>query len=199
MLAVPPLISWLTRSTGSLGTIAHFLGFGGRPSWSLAALAGLVAAVAAVARYARPGWPSGTRWAARPRAAARPAQPGLLTKLAGWLRQELLPWLGSAVVVLIGVVLALLWISDGARAGFSAASSLLVVIALAVTLLTRAAANVNRLSMHDFYRWRLANAFAVTRRAAEEQDPVRARALFAEAAATRLSELRRRRRASRAW
>jgi hypothetical protein len=44
--------------------------------------------------------------------------------------------------------------------------------------------------MHDFYRWRLANAFATTRQAAEEQDPARARARFADAAATRLSELR---------
>jgi len=44
--------------------------------------------------------------------------------------------------------------------------------------------------MHDFYRWRLANAFATTRRAAQEQDPAKARALFADAAATRLSELR---------
>ena len=102
----------------------------------------------------------------------------------------LLPWLGSAIVVLIGAVLALRWISDGAQAGFSRGQLLLVVIALAVTLLTRAAANVNRLSMHDFYRWRLANAFAATRQAAEEQDPAQARALFADAAATRLSELR---------
>src|SRR5262245_3410123 len=55
MLAVPPLISWLTRSTGSLGTITGFLGFGGKPSWSPAALAGLVAAVAAIARYVQAG------------------------------------------------------------------------------------------------------------------------------------------------
>ena len=32
MLAAPPLISWLTSSTGSLGTIARFVGFGARPS-----------------------------------------------------------------------------------------------------------------------------------------------------------------------
>jgi hypothetical protein len=50
--------------------------------------------------------------------------------------------------------------------------------------------NVNRLSMHDFYRWRLADAFAVTRKAAEERHPGKARRLFAEAAATRLSQLR---------
>jgi hypothetical protein len=190
MLAVPPLISWLTHATGSLGTITGFLGFGGKPSWSPAALAGLVAAVAAVARYAQAGL---AKWTAAGHAAqggSAAARPGLMTRLAGWLRQKLVPWLGSAIVVLIGVVLALRWTGDGARAGFSRGQLLLVVIALAVTLLTRAAANVNRLSMHDFYRWRLANAFATTRRAAEEQDPAEARGLFADAAATRLSELR---------
>jgi hypothetical protein len=191
MLAVPPLISWLTHGTGSLGTITHFLGFGGKPSFSPAALAGLVAAVAAVARYVQTGL---AKWTALGRAAkgnSAAAQTGPMTRLAGWLRQKLVPWLGSAVVVLIGVILALRWISDAATAGFSRGQLLLVVMALAVMLLTRAAANVNRLSMHDFYRWRLANAFATTRRAAEEeQNPAKARALFAEAAATRLSELR---------
>src|SRR5262249_49661451 len=55
---------------------------------------------------------------------------------------------------------------------------------------TRAGVNVNRLSLHDVYRWRLADAFAVTRAAARETDPVRARVLFNKASATRLSELR---------
>jgi hypothetical protein len=189
MLAVPPLISWLTRSTGSLGTITHFLGFGGKPSWSPAALAGLVAAVAAVARYVQAGL---AKWTALGKAKGNSAtsQPGLPGQLAGRLRQVLLPWLASALIVLGGFLLTLRWTGDGARAGFSRGQLLLVVIALAVALLTRAAANVNRLSMHDFYRWRLANAFATTRQAAEEQDPAQARALFAEAAATRLSELR---------
>ena len=189
MLAVPPLISWLTHSTGSLGTITHFLGFGGKPSWSPAALAGLVAAVAAVARYVQTGL---AKWTALGKAKGNSAtpQPGLLGQLAGHLRQVLLPWLASAVIVLGGFLLTLRWTSDGAQAGFSRGQLLLVVAALAVTLLTRAAANVNRLSMHDFYRWRLANAFATTRQAAEEQDPAQARARFADAAATRLSELR---------
>jgi hypothetical protein len=189
MLAVPPLISWLTRSTGSLGTITHFLGFGGKPSWSPAALAGLVAAVAAVARYVQTGL---AKWTALGKAKGNSAtpQPGLLGQLAGRLRQVLLPWLASAVIVLGGFLLTLRWTSDGAQAGFSRGQLLLSVIALAVALLTRAAANVNRLSMHDFYRWRLANAFATTRQAAEAQDPAQARALFADAAATRLSELR---------
>jgi hypothetical protein len=50
MLAVPLLISWLASSTGPLGTIAHFLGFGARPTWSWSAAAAVFTAVIAVAR-----------------------------------------------------------------------------------------------------------------------------------------------------
>ena len=114
----------------------------------------------------------------------------MLTKLAGSLRQRLLPWLGSAVIVLGGAVLALVWMSDGARSGFSRDQLWPVIGALAVMILGRAAVNVNRMSLHDIYRWRLADAFAVTREAAQERDPVTARARFAEAAAVRLSDLR---------
>ena len=190
MLAVPPLIAWLTRSSGSLGTITHFLGFGGKPSWSPAGLAALVAAVAAVAKYVQAGLAKWTAPGNAAQSSSAAAKPGLMTRVAGWLRQNLLPWLGSAIVVLIGIVLALRWTGDGARAGFTAGQLLLVAVALVVMLLTRVAANVNRLSMHDFYRWRLANAFATTRQEAEEQNPAQKRALFAKAAATRMSELR---------
>jgi hypothetical protein len=189
MLAAPPLISWLTCSTGSFGTVARAIGFGTRPTWSAAAVTGLVAAVAAIAKYCQAGL---AKWNALSRQAnsAAAGQPGFLTMLAGSLRQRLLPWLASAVIVLGGAVLALLWISDGTRSGFTAAQLLQVIAALAVMVFGRAAVNVNRISLHDVYRWRLANAFAVTRRAAQERNPVSARRLFAEAAATRLSELR---------
>ena len=189
MLAAPPLISWLTRSTGSFGTVARALGFGVRPAWSAAAVTGLVAAVAAIAKFCQAGI---AKWNALsgPANSAAAGQASLLTQVAGWLRQRLLPWLASAVIVLGGAVLALLWISDGARSGFTAAQLLQVIAALAVMIFGRAAVNVNRMSLHDVYRWRLANAFAVTRRAAQERNPVHARRLFAEAAATHLSELR---------
>lgn len=193
MLAAPPLIAWLTRSAGPLGTIAHFVGFGARPSWSLATLAGLITAVTAAARFCQTGlakWNALGRQATAKTNGTAAAKPGLLTQLFGWLRQKLLPWLASAVVVLVFVVLALVWTGDGARAGFSAGQLLPVLAAVVVMLLTRAAGNVNRLSMHDFYRWRLADAYAVTRRAAEAQNRLRARELFAEAAATRLSTLK---------
>lgn len=189
MLAAPALISWLTSSTGSVGTVAHFLGFGARPTWSLSGLAGLVAAVAAVARYCQAGLAKWTATASAARGGSAAPQPGLLGKLAGQARQRLLPWLGSAAVVLVGAILALLWVSDGAKAGYSPGQLLPVAVALAVALLARMVVNVNRLSMHDFYRWRLASAFAVTREAAEEQNPVRARTLFTKAAATPLSGL----------
>jgi hypothetical protein len=192
MLAAPPAISWLTHSTGSLGTIVHFIGFGARPSWSLPALAGLVAAVTVVARFCQAGlakWNAlgGPAKGTSTKAAA--AKPGLPTQLAGWLRQKLLPWLASVVIVLGGAVLALLWTSGGASAGFTAAQLVQVIVALVIVVLARIAVNVNRLSMHDFYRWRLADAFAVTRRAAQQKNPLEARKLFAEAAAARLSDL----------
>src|SRR5262249_16049685 len=189
MLAAPLLISWLTRSTGSFGTVARAIGFGTRPAWSFAAVTGLVAAVAAIARYCQAGLAKWNALSGQANSAAA-GQPGFLTKLVGSLRQQLVPWLASVVITVGGAVLALLWISDGARSGFTAVQLLQVIAALAVMVLGRAAVNVNRMSLHDVYRWRLANAFAVTRRAAQERKPVPARRLFAEAAATRLSELR---------
>ena len=184
MLAAPVLIQWLTTSTGPLGTIAHFLGFGAKPSWSWSAVAGVIAAVTAIARSSQSGL---AKWTAANSGTA-PA-PGLITRLAGRIRQLLLPWLAAAVIVLTGAIFALLWMSDGARAGFSASQLLPVAVALAVMLAARIAVNVNRLSMHDFYRWRLADAFALTRQATQATDPVTRRGLFTEASATRLSEL----------
>jgi hypothetical protein len=192
MLGAPLAISWLTRSTGAWGTIVHFVGFGARPSWSLASLAGLVAAVTVVARFAQAGlakWNAVGGPVSRRDKTSVPAKPGLLTQLAGSLRQKLLPWLASAVVVLLGVVLALLWTGGGASTGFTTDQLVQVIIALVITVLARVAVNVNRLSMHDFYRWRLANAFAITRQAAAEPNPLTARRLFAQAAAAPLSGL----------
>jgi len=193
MIVAPLVISWLTSRNGSLGTITHFLGFGARPAWSWSAAAAVFAAVTAVARYTQAGL---AKWTASTSAAKGQsgAKPNLLTQLTGSIRQRLMPWGASAVIVAGGAILVLLWISNGARAGFSAGQILPVGVALAVTLLARVAVNVNRLSLHDIYRWRLADAFAVTRKAAEAAakpgQRVGARKLFAEAAATRLSELR---------
>ncbi len=104
------------------------MGFGGKPTWSISALAALIAAVTAVARYSRTGlakW-TATTTAAKGNSAAAPSR-ALSRQLLTRIRQLLLPWLASAVVVLLGAVLVLLWISDGARAGYSAGQLLPVL------------------------------------------------------------------------
>lgn len=197
MLAAPALISWLYHSSGPVGTIARFAGFGQRPTWSVASLAAVIAAITTVARSAQTGLAKWNSTATTKRASggksgpgSAPAQPGLFATLVAGVRQRLLPWLGSAIVVLIGALLVLLWMAGGARAGYSASQLTPVLVALVVVLATRLAANVNRLSMHDFYRWRLADAYAITRTAAEALNPLRARQLFSDAAAFRMSSLK---------
>jgi hypothetical protein len=49
MLAAPPVIAWLDKSTGAPGAVVHFFGFGGPGPRSVAALTGVVAAVATLA------------------------------------------------------------------------------------------------------------------------------------------------------
>ena len=184
MLGLPLLISWLTPTSGLAGDLARHIGFGARPAWSLAALVGVVATIGTVAKYVQAGLAT---WNA---SVARAASPGRPARLGRWLRQKLLPWLASAIVVLFGAVLTLVWTTDGLRAGYTTTQLRLVLGALAVMVLTRACVDVNRLSLHDVYRWRLADAFAVTRAAAQETRPLKARALFSKASATCLSELR---------
>lgn len=183
MLAAPPLIAWLDHSTGALGTIARFFGFGGSGSGSPATFAGLVAAVTAIAGYYRKGLAT-----VKPPAAAAGPSAGAAAKLAAWARGQLTPWLASLVIVAAGAFAALLWIGTAARAGYSLGQLVPVLVALAIMVATRAAADINRTSLHDFYRWRLADAFAVTRDAITASPGTREE-LFATAARTRLSEL----------
>jgi hypothetical protein len=182
MLAAPPLIAWLDHSTGALGTIARFFGFGGSGSGPPATFAGLVAAVTAVAGYCR-------KWLATVKLPAAAGAPeGAAAKLGAWVRAKLTPWLASAAIMAGGAFAALLWMSTAARAGYSLGQLVPVLIALAIMLATRALADINRISLHDFYRWRLAGAFAVTRDAITAPPGAREE-LFASAARTRLSEL----------
>jgi hypothetical protein len=183
MLAAPPLIAWLDHSTGALGTIARFFGFGGSGTGSPATFAGLVTAVTAVAGYCR------KRLATLKLPAAAGSSAGAVAKLGAWVRGKLIPWLASGAIVAAGAFAALLWTSTAARAGYSLGQLVPVLVALAVMLVTRAVADINRTSLHDFYRWRLADAFAVTRDAIMARRPEDREQLFAAAARTRLSEM----------
>ena len=92
------------------------------------------------------------------------AKPGLLGQIGDMIRTYLLPWLASAVIMLGLVVAGLRWIRDGAAAGYSPSVSWQVTGALVLMLILRLLVDVNRISVHDFYRWRLATAYAVIRR-----------------------------------
>jgi hypothetical protein len=184
MLAAPPAIAWLDHSSGALGTVVQFFGFGGPGPRSVAALTGVVAAVATIAASLQKQL-SKLRLQASPAGSAS----GLIGTIAAWARAKLTPWLTSLVIIAVGAFAILLWIGNGARAGFTVAQLVPVLVAAGIMLATRAVADINRTSLHDFYRWRLADAYAVTRDAVEAGTAAAREHLFAKAAQTRLSEL----------
>jgi hypothetical protein len=184
MLAVPPVIAWLYRSTGAVGTVVRFFGFGGSGHWSLATLGGLIAAMTAVARSCQKRLATLSQPGTRTSSSS-----GIASQLVTRARDMLTPWLASAVLLAVGAFATVLWIGTAARVGYSLGQLAGVLIAVAIVVATRAVVDVNRTSLHDIYRWRLADAYAVTREAATEQVPGRRQQLFAEAAATRLSQL----------
>jgi hypothetical protein len=169
MLAVPELIAWLS-TVPSLQAVLDDLGLGPGAAWTPAAAAGFVMAVVAVAQSAQMGLAKFTGLKAeldKLRSSGGPAgstpAPGPLTMIGGYVREMLLPWLASALIVLAGFVAAVHWVKDGTIAGFGAGQAALVIGALAVMLAARVATDVNRISLHDIYRWRLASAYGVVR------------------------------------
>jgi hypothetical protein len=165
MFAVPAVIAWLSGShAGALKTVLDDLGFGAGAAWSPAAIGTFVAAVLAVSQSARKilvkydllKSPEAAQGADAPK-------PGGAAKAIAYLRGLLLPWLASVLVMLAFAVVGLRWVRDGAAAGFTASQAWLVIGALAVMLIMRFLADANRISLHDFYRWRLATAYSVIR------------------------------------
>jgi hypothetical protein len=185
MLAVPPLIEWLYRSTGALGDVVRFFGFGGSGHWSLAAFSGLIGAVVALARSSQKQLAK----LSQP-AAASGSSSGFAGQLATLVRAKLAPWVASIMIVGAGALVTVLWISTAARVGYSAGQLWQVLVAVVIVAATRAVVDLNRTSLHYLYRWRLADAYAVSRRAAQEKAPDERQRQFAEAARTRLSDLR---------
>jgi hypothetical protein len=163
MFVVPEVITWLSRShSGALRTVRDGLGFGAGPGWNLATVPGFVVAVIALAQ-------SGRQTLAKYNlvgspAAARAPSGGIAGTVAGYIRGLVLPWGATALVLLALAVAALRWVKDGAAAGFTLGQLRLVIGALLVVLIMRFLADVNRISLHDFYRWRLGTAFAVQRK-----------------------------------
>ena len=193
MLAVPELIAWLS-TVPSLQTVLDDLGLGVGAAWTPAALAGLAMAVVTVAQSAQMGLARFTALKAQlamlaPAGAAGMPAPGLAATIGGYVREMLLPYLASAVIVLAGFIAAVHWVKDGAAAGLGPGQAGLVAGALLVMLVTRFATDVNRISLHDIYRWRLASAYAVERKA-EPKDGTAVSPGTRSAPGVRLSELK---------
>ncbi len=164
MFAVPGVVAWLSSAhSGALRTVLDDLGFGSGAGWTPAATGGFVAAVIAVAQSARNTLTKYNLLKTPEAAQGDAPQPGVIGKAVAYLRGLLLPWLASVLVLLAFAVAGLRWVKDGAAAGFTAGQLGQVIGALAVMLVMRFLADANRISLHDFYRWRLANAYSVIR------------------------------------
>jgi hypothetical protein len=164
MFAVPGLVTWLSSShSGALRTVLDDLGFGSGAGWTPAAIGGFVAAVVAVSQSARNTLTKYDLLRTPEAAQGSAPQPGLIGTAVGYLRGLLLPWLASVLVLFAFAVAGLRWAKDGAAAGFTSGQVWQVIGALAVMLVMRFLADANRISLHDYYRWRLASAYSVIR------------------------------------
>jgi hypothetical protein len=164
MFAVPGLVAWLSSShSGAVRTVLDNLGFGSGAGWTPAAIGGFVAAVVAVSQSARNTLTKYDLLKTPEAAQGSAPQPGLIGTAVGYLRGLLLPWLASVLVLLAFAVAGLRWVQDGAAAGFTGGQVWQVIGALAVMLVMRFLADANRISLHDYYRWRLASAYSVIR------------------------------------
>jgi hypothetical protein len=170
MLAVPAAIAWLSGPhSGTLKAVLDNLGFASGARWTPAALTGFVVAVVAISQSAQKYLAKYDLLSAPAAAQTADAPPGFLRTVTGYLRGLLLPWLASILVLLAGFIAVLRWVKDGAAAGFTWDQVWQVIGALAIMLVTRALADVNRISLHDFYRWRLASIYAVIRDTGNKQ------------------------------
>ena len=100
-----------------------------------------------------------------------PSKGGIGGLLARGLR-ALAPWVGSAIALGLLVVALLAWTSSAAYNGFRWQDAVYVAVALLVIVLWQVVTDVNRNSIHSFYRARLASAFAIRRTAdGKEAEP----------------------------
>lgn len=120
----------------------------------VAAVGGLGAALLALARSA---------WKGFTEAGAGALTDGAVAQAAAWVRVRLVPWLGTILIVVVGLIVLLGWTMNYARsaewrAGWDDAA-VCVVLVLAIRVFTDA----TRTSLHPYYRERLANAYLVRR------------------------------------
>jgi hypothetical protein len=103
-----------------------------------------------------------------------PAAKPITTRLRSWTRRVLVAWLAVAVLVVTVVVFALAWVFDAAQSG-RRAPIIDVLVAVAILLVARLCVDLNRLSMHDYYQQRLADAYGATKKPADQPPAKRCR------------------------
>ncbi len=92
-----------------------------------------------------------------------PAAYGRVTSLFQRAIRALAPWAGSAVVLGLLMVAFLTWATSSAYAGVTAGQLTGCAVAVAVIVGWQSVTDVNRNSVHAYYRARLCSAFAVRR------------------------------------
>jgi len=108
-------------------------------------------------------------------------KPGMSSRFGAWtskLLRALTPWAGSAVAVALLSVAFLVWTSSAAHDGLQTHELVGIAVAVVGTIGWQALTDINRNSVHPFYKERLSSAFAVRRTAdgAEEipfSEPIR--------------------------
>jgi Patatin-like phospholipase len=135
---------------------------GAGPTDARGVLAFLAALLALIRRMIRLATGATGQLGSKPRADAV-AQRGGLLGLVHRVEQRLWPWVGSALVVGVAALLALRWIDDAALRGFGAGEIWLIVGALGLFVVIKTFTDINRSSLHPYYRERLASAYTVRR------------------------------------
>ena len=96
--------------------------------------------------------------------------------VATWTKRALrwlAPWAGSAIAVGLLIIAFLDWTTSAAYDGLQWAEGVAMVLAAVGILVWQALTDVNRNSIHPFYKERLSSAFAVRRIDAEHAEEVR--------------------------
>jgi hypothetical protein len=91
---------------------------------------------------------------------------GSPSRVAGWLGRALravTPWLGSALAVALLLVAFIAWTAGGAYRGLEPHELIGIAAAVFVTVAWQAVTDINRNSVHPFYKERLSSAYAVHR------------------------------------
>jgi hypothetical protein len=146
---------------------------GGQAGGFLAFVAALAALVRGALGRLRGQSPTGKAAPAKEATEAEIVPASLMRRVFSALREAVLPWLGSLLVLAVLALLFIRWTADGARAGYNAGELADVAIALGVLALLRVLVDVNRASMRAFYRDRLASAYAIVRASDQTTGPAR--------------------------